>query len=97
MERMIQEKLETISLYDFDGCSIDVAIKILQKLKDRHTGKDIYLDLQTCDYSDDKQYAVIWKRPETEVEKNDRLKEEEKNKAYRRAEYQRLKKEFGDE
>ena len=91
----VNQELSRLSLYDFDG-DLNNVILMLQRIREDYPDKKIKLDLTTSRYDDDKEYAVVWERPENEEEIAKRLEDEAKRKEYRRAEFERLKKEFGE-
>lgn len=92
-EIMVREKLETLGLYDFDG-ELDHVIERLENLHKTYPGKKLKLDLRRCEYDDGQEYAVLWERPENDVEKKKRLEQETASKECRQQQYLRLKKEF---
>ena len=91
---VVQEKVDERGLYAFEG-PVDTVIEMLQELKAAHQGKKLSLDLREDEYGDGEVFAVICERPENEAEAKKRQEQEAQSKAYRRAEYERLKKEFG--
>jgi len=91
-EIIVNETLDFLDLYQLEG-NIQKTIEMLQDLQKRYPG-ELSLELKRKDYNDDQEYAVITKRPENEKEKAKRLEQEYQRKAYRKAEYERLKKEF---
>lgn len=86
--------------YDLEG-DIDYVINRLQDLKKEY-GPDIRLESEIEeDYYDDKRFVYLIQRPENAEETAERQAKEEENqkrlREHRRAEFERLKKEFGDE
>lgn len=92
---IVSEYLETLGLYDLDG-SVESAISKLQALMQYYPGKR--LELQLTENEDGyKKFNVVWKREENEKELEKRLKQQEESKAYRRQQYEAMKKEFEGE
>lgn len=92
-EVQVSEHLETVSLYDLEG-TVESAIERLQKLMQKYPGKTLTLDCQRESYGDEKEYRVIWRRAENEEEKKKRLEDEAETKAWRRRQFEAMKKEF---
>jgi hypothetical protein len=93
--RLVQEKLEILSLYDLDG-PLDKAIERLQALQNLYKGKELKLNLRGEEYGDGKGHAVIYERPENEEEIKKREEEETRSRERRREQFESLKKEFGN-
>ncbi len=90
----VKEKLETISLDDFEG-KLDDVIRFLLKTKKLYKDKtEVSLVLRSKEYCDGQEFVVVHTRPENEKEIAQRESEEKRRLEYRKAEYERLKKEF---
>ena len=72
--------------------SLDSLISALQTLKEKG-----WEEIDYEYYGEEKEYYVYRTRLETDEEYTKRMKIEEKNKAYRRKQYEQLRKEFGNE
>jgi len=83
-----------------DGCTLDQAIEVLQKIKNDAAKRypnftNLRLDYRSDLYDGDTyRLYLIGDRDETDHEMNKRLQDESQAQAYRRQQYENLKKEF---
>lgn len=93
--KMVKERVEYyIDMYDFEGKVGDI-IDNLTKISDKY-GDNVEVQWR-YDYDDVRYPALIKRRPENEYEIAARLAQERKHEEIRRAQYEKLKKEFEGE
>jgi hypothetical protein len=91
-KRMVSRDTNAYIYFDYDTLT-DVARQI-KELTETY-GADAYLIYQQEDYSDSYAYKLMIESEETDDEYAGRLSKEEARVAWRKREYESLKKEFG--
>jgi dsRNA-specific ribonuclease len=104
-KRMINEKVEELSSYDFEGTFEDIEKK-LQEIRDRHPGYESFrldLDYEYEPYSDGERnakFVIYGTRPETSQDRRSAAAKQRQAqaaaKALRKAQFEKLKEEFGE-
>jgi methionyl-tRNA formyltransferase len=84
----------TDAYVNFDGDTLVSVAEQIKELIETYSGT-AYLDYRMEDYSDDYVYKLMTESEETDDEYADRLSKEEARVAWRKREYEVLKKEFG--
>jgi hypothetical protein len=97
-----------IDFYDvLDGKTPDGVVEAMKYYQEHYKGRDIYFDIQSYGYDGGKELKLRERRPETDKEFEKRTQAEKKERAVKReakavkearerAEYERLKKKFGE-
>ena len=85
------------SCIDIGYRPLDSVIELLQRLKETHSAKysNLRLDYEYVSYSKKEKLVLKGDREETPEEVTKRINSEQKNKEYRRQQYEELRKEFG--
>lgn len=105
-QRMINEVVERLSAYEFEGSFEDIERK-LQEIRDKHSNYEsfrLYIDYEyePYDCSGDRyaKFVIYGLRPETAKDRRSaaakRRKAEQDAKALRKAQFEKLKQEFGE-
>lgn len=103
-KRMINEKIEGLSRYEFVGSfeSIEKKFQEIRAARPQYESFSLDLDYEYDDYGGDVRYAVFTvygQRPETAEDRKSasakRAQAESQAKAQRQAQFEKLKEEFG--
>jgi hypothetical protein len=100
--KMIDKALvgQTFSLREFEFGTVNSAIEFFSRLRDGYPGKILVLQIVQEPYSDYEYYQVYERRQETDEEARAREAREsavrQDREKWERAEYERLKKQFGE-